>query len=437
MDQKGFAPLYIIILVLVLVGLTVGVFYFSRAQNQNQLSNYSQTPKKAEKSASGELKTASFYANNLADKETIIHYADANILYQYKLDGGLPQKVTEFEDDINSVETVPFSTDLYLQTLKKGPDKTTNIGEEWKGWLLKEGSKEPELLYDHKITSGAVSDPHPITKKLKLTTVKEFIYPEKAGTGVNIMLDPLDGTKPQKIGFLGEPLIKLPTEYGNDPKQLIYPYGFIPSYSGEYLLNEPPGGGGLGQPGVVVSRDGTKIYSIDFYWYVSDAIWISGNQLLASDQKGQKLFTFKPDGTFTTDDAPYIKGEFSQHLVSPSKEYVVLNDVATPKLELLNLKNKSTILIDSLDKNALTNEYKVPTGEVITTNLSVLSWNKSSDKILYSVFIGSHNSDPNRTDPAYKKEIKVFDLKTKKSYKISDLKIDNNMWLGLRLFAFQ
>lgn len=379
-----------------------------------------------------ELKTATFFANDLADRETTVTYADGKSLYKYKLDGGLPEKVTELEDDIYSIQTVPFTTDIYIQTLKKGPSKTSDMGDEWKGWLLKAGSSVPDLLYDNKITGNTTLDPGAVGKKLKLATVGEYIYPEKAGSGVNIMSDTLDGSSPKKIGFLRRPILRVQTcEVEDNCYDQVFPSGFIPSYTGEYLLNEPPGGGGLGEPGVVISRDGTKVYPIDFYWYISNAVWISGNQLLTSDQKGKKLFTFKPDGSFATEDAPYLNGEFRQNWVSPSRKYLIINDSSNSKLDLLDLTNKSIMVVDSLDQNS------VPKGEAMPAYLGVLGWNKNSDKILYGLFVGSPNSGTNRSESSYKREIKVFDLATKKSYKIADLKPDNDMWLDFRLFTFQ
>ena len=68
--------------------------------------------------------------------------------------------------------------------------------------------------------------------------------------------------------------------------------------------------------GIVLSKDGSKIYKIDVYWYGSSAVWISDNKLLAEDQKGSKIFTFNPDGTFQT------------HKINPIMEdgYFVQND---------------------------------------------------------------------------------------------------------------
>lgn len=391
--RKGFIPILLILIIISAV-IIAGLIYFLKIRPQTNNSNLpsSQPINEAEKSTNT-LKPAGPKPLNLSDSDTTIFYADGKILYKYKLEGGLPEKMYQFEDDISRVKLLPLTKDLYIETLKHGPDKNSYNGSDTKFWQFKETSNKPDLLYDLKIGTenkftGDINHPI-ITNRLKLTTTSEYIYPESVGSTVNIMSDKLDGTPPKKIGSLKVQYIQGQSPSGTLTQEKYYYPAFIPSYSGEYLLNDVSsfGGGSLGHNAVVVSRDGSKEYAIDFRWFVSSAAWISGDQLLAS---GQKLYTFKPEGTFTTEDANYLKGEFLQNYISPSKKYLIMN--VPPELQLLNIKDKTAKTIDKITNNS--------------NAFVLIGWNLNSDKFLYV--------------PQNKTHLKIYDLKTNKAYTILD-----------------
>lgn len=371
--KKGFVLLPIIVLLLVLIG-TGAYLYFRNIgkspQNiQTNIDKVTPTP-----ISNNNSDKAIIQPINLDDKETVIYYGEGKSLYKYTLDGEPAKKILDFEDNILKVKFVPFTKDLFIQTSTKN-------------FLLKENSSKPDLIFDDNSKNKPnIPENKIVNNKLTLTTFNKLIYPEDSGNGVNIIEDMLDGTSPKKIGVIKG-----------------YDYWFpaiISSYSGEYLLNDGTvqAGGTLGRPALVVSGDGTKHYPIDFDWFVSSAVWISGNQLLTSSQsvtdkngviKGPKLFTIKSDGTFTTEDAPYIQCQLNQNYVSPSKDYLILDNSTSslgkqlPKLELLNLKDKTKNTIDQLGG-------------------SILGWNNKADKIFY-------NTD----------KVTIYDIKTMKNYKLS------------------
>lgn len=406
--KKGFAPIIFIIVILGLA-LAIGAFVLYKSKNTNN-NLIKETPNNTVTSSpilNNNLDKAIIQPLNLDDKETVIYYGEGKSLYKYMLNGEPAKKVLDFEDYIEKVKFVPFSKDLFIQTSKvyfnpssrpEGIIYTNDNKNETKNFILKENSNEPDLIIDNSKNTPDTTENKILNNKLKLTTTNEYIYPERNDSIVNIMDDKLDGSLPKQIGSL---------------KVGKYDYdGFLPSYSGEYLLNDHSGGV-YQSPSIVISRDGTKVYPIDFRTDAAWAVWISGNQLLTSSQytpdknglyKGPGLFTFKPDGTFTTENAPYFygeyeqnsrdsyfNGEFKQNYVSPSKDYLIVYN--SPKLELKNLKDKTTSTINNSG------------GDL------VLGWNKKSDKIIYNNTQNINNQ--------FNNQLNVYDLKKMKNYKLN------------------
>jgi hypothetical protein len=204
-------------------------------------------------------------------------------------------------------------------------------------------------------------------------------------------------------------------EFTNCTKEKYHPHLFVSSFNGSFLLNAHPRGGGLGEQGIVVSRDGSKIYKIDFYWYVSSAAWIDNNKLLTRDAKGSKLFIFNSDGTFETTIIPNdIGGQFRQSGLSPNKKLLALlsynvgpnNDYEISLFDTTTFEKRSVELIrfGTVDPNAI----------------RVVGWNKDSTKMLYVV--GN--------------EAKIYDLNSDKSNAIASLKEGAPEWVKVNKAAF-
>lgn len=415
--QSGIIIIAIAVLIIAVIVGGVGYFLWSGKNNTKTAQNNTEPSKNlTENSTPQNYQTISLLNTNFTDSDTALFFSDATTVYKVKLDGSKPQELATLPDNITTIGmlnngTVLINTDnsKYEKVVNKQPGdpdyKQTVVGYGY--WMLTPNSGKPEKIDEQK--SQALS-------KLKDNVNGERIYTKELPNGqADILLDKLDGTSPTKIGLLKEKPLKVQVcEVGNNCTEMKYPGEFYPSLNGSYLLNKPPGGGGLGEPGIVVSRDGSKLYKIDFYWYVSSAIWISDNMLLTKGQEGkQNIVTFKEDGTFSASPLTQdLGGYFSQNTLSPSGKLLFISDDAK-NVSLYDLAQNKIIPIETLNEAQVRKQYNLLPEEIIEQRYYFLGWNKNSDKVMFAdstgAISGAHNND--RT---IEQKIKVFDVKTGK-----------------------
>lgn len=356
----------------------------------------------------GRLKSAHFYRINIDGSQ--LYYADENVLYSYKLDGSMPQKIAEFAGTIFQLKTIPSTNEVLISTVEKNAEGDY-APEKWAYWLWNTDTQSLQQISDSDIQSALA--------KSNFETTNERISLKESDNGADIISEKFDGSASQKLGHLGK---------------LVYP-NLIPSYTGEYLLVGPSrGGGGYGHPASVISRDSKKVYKIPFYWYVSSGVWINGNQLLTSDQDGKKLITINANGTFDVEDASYLEEDFTQKGVSPSHKYLIMQNKSAKTLNLLNLEDKTTKTIDKVSIKDLKND--LPSDSTLgSVDIAVLGWDQTSENIFYGIFIENQNLRSH--DRTYSKVVKVYNVPTDKSYTVAELSPENKLWLDMRLFAIQ
>lgn len=421
--------LLIILGVFVLL-ITVGVGgYFIFQSNNASKTNPSSNVKSENnptvnqpKSQVTSFQTLSLSITNLNDPETELYFADANKVYKVSLDGSSPQEIASFPHKVGSVNAlkngdilISTGNSKYEKVVNKGPQDADykEISSEYHYYIIKNDTKEE--IDDKK---------YRVLLDLESGTGEKIYTKQLANGQAEILVDKLDGTPPTKIGLLKEKLLTTQVcEIGNNCLEKQHPDQFIASFDGKYLLNKPPGGGGLGVPGIVVSRDGSKAYKIDFYWYVSSAMWIGNNKLLTKAQDGkQKIFTFNEDGTFNESSlAQDLGGYFSQNGLSPTKEFLLVNSDNPVGISLFNLNKQTHITVEKKDKDKLIKQYnfqdEIQIDPRINHLFGFLGWNRKGDKFAYSEQI-SPFANTEIDNPTEIREIKIYDVP---SGKISSL----------------
>ena len=340
-----------------------------------------------------------------------MYFIDANKLYKVSLDGSAPQEMISFPYHIGMLK-VSKNGDLVVNTgyakykriISKAPEDPDYdlVSSEYQDYLINKDTLEKEEIDNIKMNNIVNL----------YSSNGERIYTEELDNGqAEILADKLDGTNPVRIGLLAEKLLNTPIcEVGENCIEKQHPSEFIPSLNGSYLLNKPPGGGGIGVPAIVVSRDGAIAYKIDFYWYVSSAAWITGDQLLTKAQDGkQKLFTFKQDGTFAEFPFQPEIGHFDQKKLSPTAQHLVLEYDDPLGISLLDLKNNQVITVEKVNSDSRENHL-----------IGFIGWNKKGDKFLYSQQSQSI-ADSEGEQPTEIREIKIYDLNLNKSFTVVKL----------------
>lgn len=329
-----------------------------------------------------QLQTITLQANNIADNTELI-FSENNIVYSVKNDG-VVKKIAAIEENIIYLQVLPNNNDFFVVS---NPDYSNSKHY----YFFKEG----ELIHSR---TESLRDRNWLRTSARFhLTRNEWVTTKELEDGqADILVDRLDGSELIKIGHLNnKPLERLTCETGDSCSEGFYPQSFAPSFDGSYLLGVPSPGGGLGEPGLVISRDGSKVYKIDFNWYVGSAAWIENNQLLVGDQNGSKIFTFKSDGTFQTEIIETIGMEgFNQTGLSPDKTTLVMMDYSpTYQILLFDIKSKSKKVVVDIQFN---NGADVP---------NIIGWNNQSNQILYSI----------------RNEVKVYDTQTGTSKTVANL----------------
>lgn len=416
-----------IILLIVLIGGAVFVFSFSSfTQKAVTLTNLSPSPKNELQNLA--LQTLSLSSTDLNDSETELYFSDANKLYKVSLNGSQPQDVATLPHNISTISILPNGT-LLISTDNSKYEKVTNkqpgdsdykqVAVGYGYWKIESNSTKPEELDEQKYQT---------LTRFKDNTNGERIYTKELSNGqAEILADRLDGSSPTKVGLLKEKLLSTQVcEVGENCLEKQHPGEFIPSFDGKFLLNKPPGGGGLGIPGVVVSRDGSKVYEINFYWYVSSAIWIANNKLLIKAQDGkQKIYTFNEDGTFNESFLEQdLGGYFSLNSLSPTKKYLLIDNANPVGISLFDFDKGTIISVEKEDREKLIQQYSLQDEVQIDPRINhlfgIIGWNKKGDKFLYSEQISPFAS----TETAEKleiREIKIFDMSAGKIYTVAKL----------------
>jgi hypothetical protein len=426
-NKKGFTPIFIGFLMLFVV-VAGGVYYLGSRNNKSnsQLKNEtSNTTKNTSQNNPVRLETITL-TNNLDDSLSELIFSEGKLIYTTKLDGSSPKLLTEMDDYVTILRLLPNKKDLFIETekpevLREEYDKPTNkmipvMDFHTTGWILKSGSQKAEKLPANS-TLPVPIDLRSIEEMARYEIVST--KPNSTG-GMDILLDKLDGSPPTKVGVLTQkPLERNNCGYEIDTKGSsacigkYAPSAYFPSFDGSYLLNIPHKGGGLGEPSLVVSKDGSKVHKIDFYWYVANAVWVDNNKLLTKDQNGIKIFTFNNDGTFTKKDLPenIIGDQFNQPSLSPNRKLLAS---FAPNLSELVLLDIDQLTKKSIDKES--SPYQT---------FGVIGWNNDSTKLLYSSFVESNS-----------KEIKVYDTKTGKASTVAKLAPEPQDWVKVNRTTF-
>jgi len=275
-----------IALVIILFGFFVW-FFLNKTSKNSELNQTSQfpTPSASVSTIPVSLETINLSIQSIGDSMTELFFSENNVVYSAK-NIGLVKKLGSLDGNITNILFLPEKKDLLIVT--ENPEKQKEIYDQATNkmipvvdphtayWILKgDTQKVGKFPY-------TLSEPFPLRDIEEMTNFEQISVKENPAGGADILLDKLDGSIPVKIGFLKEkPLERQTCEIGNNCTEKYYPGFFIPSFDESYLLSRPPRGGGLGEPAIVVSKDGSKQYKIDFYWYVSAAAWIDNNKLLA------------------------------------------------------------------------------------------------------------------------------------------------------------
>lgn len=276
------------------------------------------------------------------------------------------------------------------------------------------------------------SQPQEITSPPNNISDGNKYYTKELPNGeAEIMLDKHDGSAPTKIGLLTQKLITTGCVFDPCPGK-THPGEFYPSFDGSYLLNKPPGGGGLGQSAVAISRDGSRVYNIDFYWYGSSAIWIGNNKLLTKGQgpEGkQEVITFKEDGTMSKSVLQQdLRGYFDQSRLSPSGKLLFVSDGVVEN-SLYDFGQNKNIPVETFNEEPVRTQLNLLPEETIEHWYIFLGWNKNSDKVFYGsttrVSSGAHY-----TDGVAVWEIKVYDIKSGKVYTVAKSNFNPKEELG-------
>jgi len=417
-NQSGTLIVAIAIIVILLILGGIGYYQFYGKNNTKTLSpgNVVSNQNTPTQPASSNYQTFSLADTNLNDSQAALYFSDATKVYKAQLDGSQPKEVASLPYNISNIALLT-NGDLLVNTDNSKYEKNTNkqpgeadykqVLAQYGYWLVKSAAGKPEEIDEQK---------YQVLSKLRDSTSGEKIYTKELPDGqADIMLDKLDETQPTKIGHLKEKILKVAVcEVGDNCSQMKYPGEFYPSFNGSYLLNRPPGGGGLREPGIVVSRDGSKVYKIDFYWYVSAAIWLDDNRLLTKGQEGkQKIVTFKEDGTFSeTPLQQDLGGFFTQNTLSPSGKLLFVTDGAK-QVSLYGTNQNKVIPVETLNEAQVRQQLNLLPEEIIEERYYFIGWNKNSDKVLYAETTGAISSAHNN-DRTIEQKIKIFDVKTGK-----------------------
>jgi DNA-binding beta-propeller fold protein YncE len=286
--QRGNRVLLVSSSILVFASIFTGVlFAYQKLQTKStpSLEKLRTTNKPSQRKIST-FQTIEIMSSNFNDSKTNMYFSDANKIYKKNFNGSNVEELATLPHNISSITMLPDGVLLmytdnstYEKVVNKQPGDTdykqTIIN--YKYWALKPSSNELEQIDEQK---------YQMLIRLKDYSTSERIFTKELQNGqAEIVMDKHDGTQPTKIGVLTQKLVSLGCEFDPCPGK-IHPSEFYPSFDGSYLLNKPLGGGGLGASGLVVSRDGRKVYKIDFYWYGSSAIWIDNDKLLTRAQDG-------------------------------------------------------------------------------------------------------------------------------------------------------
>lgn len=376
------------------------------------------------------FKTFTLGNNKLNDPETQVVFSDANKVYEVNLDGGRPDEIASFPRNVNSIGVLKNGDILvdidygYYVKYNNDPDNKQTRHK-----------STPEEEKNHYFLIKNNSDPVKITpnqyrlfEQANNNASNERITTKVLPSGTAEIISQKPGSSPEAIGEMNRKLIYDGNEWG--PPIYTYPSGFYPSFDGKLLLNSPPGGGGLGQSSIVLSRDGQRSYDIDFYWFVSTAIWIDNNKILSIDQRHPLgISTIEESGEVTRIPLKDIDlGFFQQNQLSPDRKNIVYHEPRgtfeppTDKtLSVFNIEEQNLVNISMVGENL---NYKPRPGETIYTGSAFLGWNIKSNMILYSESTRVRSDDPETHGKVLSSKILVYDLTNQRSIRIADLDVN-------------
>lgn len=349
---------------IILIIIVLASYLFIQSPSARKLQRTARESVQLARQKLSPYETMSISHRDIGHPESEIYFGDAKTLYKMKLDGSKPEKVHTFPLNITLLQ--PMGNGSFLVTTSESVYRENQkpFSEEYRYELV---SSETRMyyVYEDKPTELS-SELAERLSELQYHGGSEAIFTEELPSGgADILSYTSSSPDPIKVGTLTKKIEKRPTcENSADCVEYRHPSGFLPSLKGSYLLNLPPSGGGLGHAGVVVSRDGSKIYPIDFYWYVSSAIWITDDKLLTRSQSEVlTLYTFEQDGSF--DEAVYeadIGDYFNQLSLSPTGEYLLLEQMPF----MFNMKTKERVQLD------------------VDDSFAFLNWNSTGTMFLYT-----------------------------------------------------
>lgn len=410
----------IIILFIVLIG--AGVYLLNISREKPSSKDYTTLPAtQSETGGQTEQRELRLNTKEIGDSNTEIIYSDGAIVYRAKLDGSLPEQLFKLNGNINNLRYLPNKEDLLINATN---DKKANTTEDW---ILKKGELNPRQII--------LLPDRPNERSLHVTDIPSMVRPEMIYVKVlqngsaELYSDVLNGSPAVKIGFFNES----PLKYFNGFKEgcvdnskdpacwtRFYPLYFIPSFDGQLLLTSPSHGGGPGTPAVVTSRDGSKIYDINFSWYGSAmAIWAGNNKLLIQKDVVSMILTFNANGMVHSKDISALIGQlaFIQTYLSPAGNHLFLIDTTGSHL----------LLIDTSGEWAFNKQgvYAPPPARIVDLNIDTLTkttlfeseggidwllWSRDSLKIFF------HEAGV----------LKIYDVPSKKIYTVATISNDKS-----------
>lgn len=372
-------------------------------------------------------RTLEIIDTNFGDSTTYLYFSDANKIFRTDLNGSEIQEIASFPQNVASLNVLSDGTLIGSTGYSKyemDPILQSKVkSSEYKYWIIKPNTISPEEIDNDKYSLLSITNDY--------NSKSIFSTNELPNGQAEILENKLDGTQPEKIGLLVQPNVSGGCEVDPCPDSKTHPSGFYPSHNGEYLLDYPANGAGLGGSAVVVSRDGSKVYDTGFYWYGSSAIWI-GNNVLLTQESGpkQEIIYLNADGSFKkvvleSD----LGGNFQQRELSPSGKHLLV----TGRKDDIFLYAIDGILAN-IDKNFDITKYKKELRMLDINSpfvsLKFIGWNKNSDKILFAFTKYEPGDEDNSLDVEFR-EIRMYDLLSDKFYTVAKLKTIPSDYLNM------
>lgn len=307
-------------------------------------------------------------------------------MYAKALDGTAAREIAQLPNTIVGLKpllnnTLGIETDAYLYKKKYDPQTNAYYYE------VASNHKDAHIFTPAtgELTSLKENQSEQLSYFIENLLGEKYFTVELQNEQADIFVEKFNNETPEKIGRLKEKYIKQPCGVPTVCKNALHPDEFFPSFNGSYLLNKPRGGGGIGTPGLVVSRNGNVVFNIDFVWFISSAIWIGNDTLLTRGQFGdQKLYTFLPNGSYSEKILSVKANEyFNPHFLSPSKRFLVSTDIFS-RISYYDIQKDALLPIAQYEKDRMYSQFNLNSNTQTSHRYTFLSWNIASDKILFA-----------------------------------------------------